>query len=123
MMNSILFLWQEAAGDAAAAGPSPLFWPFMLVGMAVFYFFMIRPSVKEQKEQKNFSDNLKKGSKVVTVGGIHGTISAIEETQITLLIAPKTVITVQRNSISLEQTKSVYGNTNSTSNTKETAKA
>lgn len=121
-MNTVLLLWQDAGGDVATAGPSPLFWPFMLIGMAVFYFFMIRPSVKEQKEQKTFSDSLKKGSKVITAGGIHGTISAIDETQISLLIAPKTVITVQRGSISLEQTKSVYGG-NTSSTAKEPAKA
>lgn len=121
-MNNILFLWQDAGG-AAATGPSPLTLPFILIGLAIFYFFMIRPSIKEQKEQKNFSDGLKKGSKVITAGGIHGTISAINETQVSLLIAPKTVITVQRGSISLEQTKSVYGSSSSTNNSKEPAKA
>ncbi|WMX12080.1 MULTISPECIES: preprotein translocase subunit YajC [unclassified Aureispira] len=124
MMNNILFLWQEAGGEAAGvAGANPLFWPFMLAAILVMYFFIIRPSAKEQKEQKSFSSNLKKGSKVVTIGGIHGTIASLEEDKITLLIAPKTVITVQRSAISLEQTKSVYGSSSATNSSKEPAKA
>jgi len=119
-MNNILFLWQDAVGDIASQGPSPLFWPFMLVGLAIFYFFMIRPQQKEQKAQQSFSDALKKGSKVITVGGMHGTITDIKETQVTILIAPKTIVTLQRSSISLELTKSVYGS--SAKGAKEPAK-
>lgn len=115
-MNNLLFLWQTAGGDVAASGPSPLFWPFMLIGLAVFYFFMIRPQVKEQKAQEEFSSGLKKGSKVVMGSGIHGTIVELEKTQISLLIAPKTIITVQRSAISLELTKAVYGKNDSKEN-------
>lgn len=121
-MNNILFLWQEGGADAAA-GPNPLFWPFMLIGIAIMYFFIIRPSAKEQKEQKSFSSSLKKGSKVITIGGVHGTVVSLEEDHITMLIAPKTIITVQRSAISLEQTKSVYGSSSSTNSSKEPAKA
>jgi preprotein translocase subunit YajC len=121
MMNNILFLWQDAAGEATGV-TSPLFWPFLLVGMAIMYFFIIRPSAKEQKDQKSFSSNLKKGSKIITIGGVHGTIVSLEEEKLTLLIAPKMVITVQRSAISLEQTKSAYGTSNSTSSSKEPAK-
>lgn len=124
MMNNILFLWQEAGGTggAAAGGLHPLFWPFMLAGIAIMYFFIIRPSAKEQKEQKSFASNLKKGSKIITIGGIHGTVASLEEDKITLLVAPKTIITVQRSAISLEQTKSVYGSSNAASSSKEPAK-
>jgi preprotein translocase subunit YajC len=107
-MNNILFLWQDAVADIAAQGPSPLFWPFMLVALAIFYFFMIRPQQKEQKAQKSFAEELKKGSKVITIGGMHGTITDIKETEVSILIAPKTIVTLQRSSISLELTKSVY---------------
>lgn len=50
----------------------------------VFYFFMIRPQQKKQKELKNFRDNLSKGDKVVTIGGVHGTV--LEVTDTTVLI-------------------------------------
>lgn len=45
----------------------------------VFYFFMIRPQVKKQKELKQFRESLEKGAKVVTIGGIHGKILEVKE--------------------------------------------
>lgn len=114
-MNNLLLLWQ----DPAAGGSNPLLIPFMLVGMGIIYFFIIRPQAKEQKAQQDFAGGLKKGSKVVTIGGLHGSITELKENEIGLLIAPKTIITVQRSSISLELTNSVYGNATST---KEPAK-
>jgi preprotein translocase subunit YajC len=114
-MNNILFLWQGAAeGVPAEGGTNPLLWPFMLMGLIVFYFFIIRPQQKEQKQQKSFSEGLKKGSKVITIGGLHGTIADLQETELTIIIAPKTVVTLQRSSISLELTNSVYGNSSKT---------
>ena len=120
MINNLFFLWQTAAPDAGAeAGSNPFLLPFMAIGIGIFYFFMIRPSIKEQKAQKNFTDSLKKGNKVVTIGGIHGTIASVEEGVLTLLIAPKTVITVQRGSISQDATQAAYGE----ASTKSTATA
>ena len=52
--------------------------------LVVFYFFMIRPQMKKQKELKKFRENLGVGDKVVTIGGIHGKILEVSET--TLLI-------------------------------------
>jgi preprotein translocase subunit YajC len=56
----------------------------LVLVMVVFYFFMIRPQQKKQKELKNFRENLKAGDKVVTIGGVHGTI--LEVTSNTVLI-------------------------------------
>jgi len=50
----------------------------------VFYFFMIRPQMKKQKEQKKFRESIQKGTKVVTIGGIHGKIVEVQEETITL---------------------------------------
>jgi preprotein translocase subunit YajC len=47
--------------------------------IGVFYFFMIRPQMKKQKELKKFREGLKAGDKVVTIGGIHGKILEISE--------------------------------------------
>lgn len=52
--------------------------------VVVFYFFMIRPQMKKQKELKKFRENLKKGDKVVTIGGIHGKILEISDATILL---------------------------------------
>lgn len=54
---------------------------FILIGgmFLIMYFFMIRPQVKKQKEAKTFRDGLKKGDKIVTIGGIHGKVVDINE--------------------------------------------
>lgn len=57
--------------------------PLVLI-MVVFYFFMIRPQMKKQKELKKFRENLAVGDKVVTIGGIHGKI--LEISDLTVLI-------------------------------------
>lgn len=48
----------------------------------VFYFFMIRPQMKKQKELKKFRENLKAGDKIVTIGGIHGKIMEVADTTV-----------------------------------------
>jgi len=53
--------------------------------LVVFYFFMIRPQMKKQKELKKFRENLSVGDKVVTIGGIHGKILEVSES--TMLIS------------------------------------
>jgi len=68
---------------APQEGSSPLasFLPIILI-MVVFYFFMIRPQMKKAKEQKQFRESLKKGDKVLTIGGIHGKILEMSDTTI-----------------------------------------
>ena len=61
-------------------------WGMIILLIAVFYFFMIRPQQKRQKETKKFRDGLAKGSRVMTAGGIHGTISEINEKNGTVLL-------------------------------------
>lgn len=62
-------------------GQSPLmqFLPLIAI-VVVFYFFMIRPQMKRQKDLKKFRDELKKGDKIVTTGGIYGKIIEMQET-------------------------------------------
>lgn len=64
---------------------------YFLIGamLIIFYFFMIRPQYKKQKEHKNFLSNLKKGTEVVTIGGIYGTIYEVEEKFIVLEVDSK----------------------------------
>ena len=67
--------------------------------LAVFYFFMIRPQQKRQKEIKKFRDALTKGDKVVTAGGIYGTISDVKENKFVVEIAPSVKITIDKGSV------------------------
>ena len=86
----------------AFSGLAQLFFPVAI--LAVFYFFLIRPEQNKKKKQSNFINNLKKGQKVVTVGGVHGKIVNIEKTVVTLDVDRGTKIQVDRNSVSLEMT-------------------
>lgn len=70
---------------AAQGGQSGYINILMIGGMlVVFYFFMIRPQMKKQKEIAKFRAELKKGDKIITTGGIYGKIAEMKETTITL---------------------------------------
>lgn len=70
----------------------------------VFYFFMIRPQQKKQKDQKTFIDNMKKGDTVVTIGGLHGRIASVEATTVILEVDRGVKMTFEKASISREAT-------------------
>ncbi len=76
------------------------FFPFILI-MFVIYFLMIRPQMKQQKEKKVMLKNLKKGDKVVTVGGVRGVIAGFKEknTVVVLTISKNVAIQVNKSAI------------------------
>ncbi|MDH3709649.1 MAG: preprotein translocase subunit YajC [Cyclobacteriaceae bacterium] len=80
---------------------------FILIGgiLLVFYFFMIRPQQKKQKDQKKFISEIKKGDMVVSIGGIHGKVTAIDENTVTLEVDRGARIKFEKSSISLESSK------------------
>ncbi|NLL43581.1 MAG: preprotein translocase subunit YajC [Firmicutes bacterium] len=95
----MFFLQADAAGQTAAGGGVlGLFLPFLIVGV-LFYFMIIRPQQKQQKERKAMLDALKKGDRIVTVGGIYGEIAALKEDYVTLKVADKVEIKVSRSGI------------------------
>lgn len=65
----------------------------------VVYLFLIRPERKRQKAQQELRDSLSKGDKVITSGGIHGTIAAIDEHIVTLKVDDNTRMKFSRNAI------------------------
>ena len=81
-----------------------MFFPVAI--LVVFYFFLIRPEQNKKKKQGDFVNNLKKGQRVVTVGGVRGKIVNIEKTVVTLDVDRGTKIQFDRNSVSLEMTNS-----------------
>jgi preprotein translocase subunit YajC len=90
-----------AAGNGAAtggAGGIASFIPLILI-FAVFYFMLIRPQQKQAKLQQKFLEEMKNGNKVVTKGGIHGTITGLTDSVVTLEIADNVRIKVSRSSI------------------------
>lgn len=71
----------------------------LVLMLVVFYFFLIRPQQKKQKELKAFRENLKQGDKVVTIGGIHGKILEITDTTV-LINSEGTKLRFEKSAIS-----------------------
>lgn len=71
-----LFLMASPEGQQGSPYSSLIFIGLIIV---IFYFFMIRPQVKRQKEAKNFKENLQKGDKIITTGGLYGKIVEIQD--------------------------------------------
>ncbi|GAA4830606.1 preprotein translocase subunit YajC [Algivirga pacifica] len=94
--------------------PSGNIMQFVVIGgmILVFYFFMIRPQQAKQKKQKEFVEGLKKGDKVVTVGGMHGTIVAVDGNTVVLDVDKGTKIRFEKSSVSLETTQAAKGTDN-----------
>lgn len=77
----------------------------MLVLMGVvFYFFMIKPQQKRQKELNEFRAGIQKGDKVMTVGGIHGVVADITDTTVILSIAQDVNIAVEKTCVVADNT-------------------
>nr|WP_263364361.1 preprotein translocase subunit YajC [Paenibacillus sabuli] len=72
--------------------------PFVLM-FAVFYFLLIRPQQKKQKQRNSMLTQLKKGDRVVTIGGIHGTIHEITDDIVVLRVNDATKLTFDRSSV------------------------
>jgi preprotein translocase subunit YajC len=99
MIHNLLMMQPEGQD----ANPLMSFLPLLLI-VVVFYFFMIRPQMKRQKEIRKFRESLAKGDKVVTTGGIYGRIVEVKETTIILEIAKDIHIKVDKNGIIKDMT-------------------
>ena len=89
---------------AGGAGGFASFLPLILI-FVVFYFLLIRPQQKQAKQHQAFLNDLQKGNKVITKGGIYGEITGITDSVLTLEIAENIRIKVDRNSIAGAQVK------------------
>ncbi len=109
-MNLIsIFLMTTPSGSSSGAGWMNLV--LLLAVFAVMYFFMIRPQSKKAKEQRTFLENLQKGDKIVTVAGIHGRISKVNENgTLEVEIDTNTKVIMERSGISMEYTRGLQGN-------------
>jgi len=98
MLKSILL--QMSGGSGSTMN-------FVMLGLmgVIFYIFFIRPQQKKQKDQKKFTEEVKKGDLIVTLGGIHGKILSIDDSTITLEIDRGSKMVVERSSISMESSK------------------
>lgn len=98
MFISTAYAMGAQGGGAGPAQGLTGFLPIIIL-FAIFYFLLIRPQQKKAKEHKAMIENLKKGNRVVTSGGIFGTIVSLDDTTIGLEIAEKVKIKVARSNI------------------------
>ncbi|MCU4175410.1 preprotein translocase subunit YajC [Carboxylicivirga sp. N1Y90] len=100
LLNVFLSLPPQAA---EGANPIMSFAPFILV-IVVFYFFMIRPQMKRQKELRKYREALKKGDKVITTGGIYGKVAEVKEQFISVEIADGVKVKMDKSAIVMDMT-------------------
>ena len=100
-----MMLLMGAPGGEAPTGPAALmnFFPLIAI-IGIFYFLIIRPQNKKQKETQKMLAALKKGDKVVTIGGIHGTIQTVRETTVIVRVDENTKMEFSRSAISSIET-------------------
>ncbi len=97
MFLSIAHAMAQQGGSSGNQGFTA-FVPLILI-FVIFYFLLLRPQQKKAKQQREFLDGLKAGDMVVTAGGLHGKITALTDSIVTLEIAEKVRVKVSRNQI------------------------
>ena len=97
-MIDIAYAMGGGAGGEGAAGFSG-FIPIILM-FVIFYFLLIRPQQKRQKEHRSMVSGLKKGDRIITSGGLYGRITGIDDTTLTVEIADKVRVKVARANVS-----------------------
>ena len=100
-MNSFVLplLMGAPAGGAEGANPIMSFLPLVAI-IAIFYFLILRPQSKKQKETQKMLSTLKKGDRVVTVGGIHGVIYTVKESTVIVKVDENVKLEFSRTAIS-----------------------
>ena len=102
-MNNLLFAaFGPQGGGTSGTGSSgsPMSLIFMIIAIfAVMYFLMIRPQQRQKKQHQELLSKIAKGDKVVTVGGIHGTIVGVKDNTVIVKIADNVKVEVSRASI------------------------
>lgn len=102
MIDQLLYILLMAPQEGGEGGGLLSFLPLILI-ILVFYLFFIRPQMKRTKEQRKFRETLKKGDKVVTIGGLHGKVTEVGETTITMEVSPQVKMTFEKSAIAMDK--------------------
>lgn len=94
-MNTLFVLLQEAQTPKGGFGMLPM----LLIFIVIIVFFMIIPQRKKAKETQKFHEGLKKGDKVVTIGGFHGKITEVKENTVMVSLAPDIVVEIEKSAL------------------------
>lgn len=92
----LTILLQEAQRPQGSMWTS-MIWIVLLI--VAFWLFFIRPQSKKAKEQQKFRDELKKGDKVVTIGGFHGKITEVKENTVMVSLAPEVTVEIEKSAL------------------------
>jgi preprotein translocase subunit YajC len=87
--------------QGSGGNPIMSFLPIILI-VVVFYFFMIRPQMKKAKDQQKFRDAIKKGDKIVTIGGIHGKIIEVADKTFIIEVEGGMKLKIERTAVSMD---------------------
>lgn len=107
LLNIILMAPPAGQGTGGGSMASSLI--FLVLIFVVFYFFFIRPQVKRQKDQKKFRENLAKGQKIVTIGGIHGRIIEMQETTCTIEVEGGVKLRIEKSAVAADAQDQLTG--------------
>jgi len=95
---SLAYAMGQGGAASSGAGGIASFIPLILM-FVIFYFLLIRPQQKKSKELREMIASLKKGDRIITSGGIHGQITAVEEATITVEISDKVRVKLNRGNV------------------------
>ena len=96
---SILLFMPPAEGQEGGGFMS--FLPLILI-ILVFYLFFIRPQMRKSKGQKKYREALKKGDKIITIGGIHGKIIEVQETTFTIEVEGQNRLKIEKSAVAMD---------------------
>ena len=100
-MNLLFFTLMMGNPEGSEGNTFMNFLPLILI-VLVFYLFFIRPQMKKNKDQRKFREALKKGDKVISIGGIHGKVIEVAEKTVTLDVGNQMKMTFEKTAIAAD---------------------
>jgi preprotein translocase subunit YajC len=101
-LNLLLFAPAPQNGEGGGGGGGTTMLLMLGAIILVFYFFMIRPQQKKQKQMQTFRDELKRGDKIVTIGGIHGKIVDVQETTFMIEVEDGVKLKIEKAAVAVD---------------------
>lgn len=102
-MNFLLFM---PPSDGQEGSGLMSFLPLVLI-VLVFYLFFIRPQMKKSKDQRKFREAIKKGDKIITIGGIHGKIIEVQEKTFTIEVEGQNRLRVEKSAVAMDSSSQI----------------
>ena len=98
MLSTVVFLL-AAPPAGEQANPLAMFLPLILI-FIVFYFFIIRPQKKKEDQRKTMIEAVKKNDRVITIGGLHGTVTQVDESSVLVQVDNNTKLRIEKSALS-----------------------